>query len=1264
MNGALLWIAGLIVTLLAVLFAVPYAVDWNSYRGVFEEQATRMLGREVRVGGDVKLSLLPVPYVRFEKPRIAGAEFGEALFRAESFTMWLDLPTLVQGIFEAKQIELERPVLRLQIEEDGGGDWRTFRIEQAALPFVPREVALQSVRIREGVLAVHDVAGRPLTRIEIADGELSSPALEGPYRVRADVRWNGDVREVRASTAPPDPDGSTRLKVAVRAPQSGNSYTFDGRVVDLLGHPQLDGNLTAVIPVSSDPDRLRPTTAAGGDQASPAPAVLPRGVFEIRAAVNANAVSARLSDIAFSFEQNGQPQLLTGTAEASWQDRPVVRADLTSRWLDLDRIAAVAPDANALDAVRRLSTSVIGFLPTQAEAAARLSIDQANLAGELVSNFSVSLENSGAGLTIERFHAALPGGSRIDLSGSLSGSDTAEAFDGEILLRGANFSRFLGWAARGSPFADARSDASFSLSGNLKLGTGRLELTRASVDTGPNHLTGDVSYLWDGRRRLVLSLETDHADISGVLPGALGPDLLKAKLGTLAGANPGSGLTELVAGLAGADIGLRLRADALTDGTRVLHNVDADISVENGNLTIPGLRASTPEGFKLEVDGTVQNFAGEAVGSLHGVVEARTAGALTEALNIGVGELGADKRQWLAALAPLRLAFATRFGRQSNTGAEVRIDGTAHGQPLVATMLLDGGIMGWRNAPVDVLLTSDSPDVARIARGLLLGGTDGQDDSATSTGRFVLRAIGTPAEATTLHIQVAQDDLRLVLRGRGALRADAPLPTFDGELEITTARAARAFRLAGLPLPARAAQGGLNGKIGVTAGEAGLTLALSQLEIGETRLTGAVELSGSEGARRVDLDLNADRFSMPVLLALALDGSIDGLLISDLGELTEWQDRPFDLSNLEHVNGRVKLQADTLVLGQGFGLANAVLEAELEPGRITITKLEGQALGGAVSGAFKLEKTAAGAEMSGALGLWDLRLDRIKGASDAPIGAGRLQLSLQLKGQAVSPRALIPVLTGKGELQLKSARWERLSASAIETAADAVLTGETEPTGEPVRQILRTALASQPLELGDIEAPVEVGSGALRIASFSVDRPEAQVSNQTTLDLTELKVDSEWKLQPKASRGSTTPLPGISVIYVGPLRSLGSLEPRVVMDMLERELAVRGMERNVERLERLRREDEARARAEAERLEALEMERLRKLEELQGAGAQGPTIDVPFPFPVSPPAAGTPMPQRLIIEPETAPPAQTVAPRRATPKRSDAQWPEPDRPGI
>lgn len=1224
MNGALLWIAGAIVALLGALFAVPYAIDWNSYRGVFEAEASRMMGREVRVGGDVNLRLLPAPYVSFERPRIADEGIGEAFFRAESFTMWLALPSLVQGIFEAKQVELKRPVLRLQVDQEGGGNWGSFRIRPATLPFAPREVSLQSVKVTDGLLSLHGTDGEALARIEIADGELRAPALEGPYRLRADVMWNGEAREVRASTAPPDPDGSTRLKFAVRAPQSGNSYAFDGRVADLLSRPQLSGAVTALIPVSSAPQQ-RPAQAD-------ADTAVPHGAFEVRAAVSATAVSAKLSDISFSFEQNGQPQLLTGTAEASWTGRPVVKASLTSHWLDLDRVADVPAQADALEAVRRLTTSLTDFLPTQAEVAARISVDQANLAGDMVSGLLVAIENTGQGLKIKELRAGLPGGSRVDVTGSLTGAGTAEAFAGDILLRGANLGRFLGWAARGSQFAEVKSDSGFSIGARLNLGSGGLELRNASLDAGPNRLSGDLTYRWEGRRQLALTLETAHADVSALLPGALGPELLTARLGTLASAGPENSIASLLPRFAETDAHIRIRADVLTDGTRVLHDVDADVAIDNGRLTIPSLHASTPEGFNIDLDGEIRDLAGRPNGALRGVIAASTPTALAEGLGIGLADVDAEKRQWLANLAPLRLAFVNRFGQQGRSGgADFSVDGVVHDKPVVGTLVLNGGLTDWRSAPLDLMLASESADVARIARGLLLGGARSTEQTPLlQSGRVLLKAAGTAQDAAVI-LQIAGDELQLDLRGRGSLPKDKQ-PTFAGEMSIDATDANRAFRFAGLTLPTPSPGGKLEGKAAVTLGEAGLTFAVNKLELGDAHLTGEATLKGLGDARKLHLDLKADRISLPHLMSLALEGRNENSPLPDVAAILQWRDEPFDFSNLAHVNGRIRLHADALALGEGFALSDAVIEAELEPSRITITKLEGQALGGALSGAFKLEKTAAGAEMSGAFGLWDIRLDRITGVTGAPVGTGRLQLSLQISGQAVTPRALTSVLAGKGELELKSARWERLSPAAIESTADAVLAGRTTANGEALHQALRTALASAPLQLGDRKVSVQVGEGAIKIDTFTTETPKANVTNRTTIDLAELKIDSEWKFEPKAARGSTSPLPGMSVIFVGPLRSLASLEPRLIMDALERELAVRGMERDVEHLERLRREDEARAKAEAERLKALELE---QMQQMQGAGARSPTIDVPFPFPELP--SNTPAQQNMTIEPNMPP---------------------------
>ena len=85
MNNALLYLGGLLVVVLAALFSVPFFIDWNGYRGVFEEEASKVLGRDVRVGGAVNLRLLPTPYVRFEKVRLADTtgQTGEPFVRAK-----------------------------------------------------------------------------------------------------------------------------------------------------------------------------------------------------------------------------------------------------------------------------------------------------------------------------------------------------------------------------------------------------------------------------------------------------------------------------------------------------------------------------------------------------------------------------------------------------------------------------------------------------------------------------------------------------------------------------------------------------------------------------------------------------------------------------------------------------------------------------------------------------------------------------------------------------------------------------------------------------------------------------------------------------------------------------------------------------------------------------------------------------------------------------------------------------------------------------
>ncbi|HEY7552859.1 MAG TPA: AsmA family protein, partial [Hyphomicrobiaceae bacterium] len=161
MNNLLIAIAVFVITVMAALFAVPYFIDWNSYRSAFEEEAKNVIGRDVQVDGDVTLHLLPTPYLRVEKVRIADTStaLSEHFFKAESLSMKLSIAPLLRGVVEANEIEFQRPVLRVALDAAGAWNWQSFAQALRATGYMPANVTLTSLRVVDGVLALHGPDG-------------------------------------------------------------------------------------------------------------------------------------------------------------------------------------------------------------------------------------------------------------------------------------------------------------------------------------------------------------------------------------------------------------------------------------------------------------------------------------------------------------------------------------------------------------------------------------------------------------------------------------------------------------------------------------------------------------------------------------------------------------------------------------------------------------------------------------------------------------------------------------------------------------------------------------------------------------------------------------------------------------------------------------------------------------------------------------------------------------------------------------------------
>jgi hypothetical protein len=419
-NNLLIAIAVFVITVVAALFAVPHFIDWNSYRGLFEEEAKNVIGREVQVDGDVKLYLLPTPYFSLEKVRIAdtAGNLSEHFFKAESLSIKLSIAPLFRGLVEAHEIEFQRPVLRLALDSKGGWNWQSFAEALSAAGYMPANVALTSLRIRDGVLALHGSDGVEYARLDGLNGELSAPALPGPYRFRGEFGLVGTKREIRLATALPEADGSVPFRLSLRLPETNTSYLLDARAVDLMGKTRIKGNLTARLPL---PGRSLLGTGRAADGPEPEAGSEAREGFELKAAIEADAASASLADLTLTFEQSGRPQIVAGSMRAIWRKALDVDMDLSSRWMDLDRVLGTTEGLVSVDGIAKLAAWARELLPADGRARARLKIEQANLGGEPVGPVRLRLTQSARKLDVEDLRLGLPGGSYAELKGSLAG---------------------------------------------------------------------------------------------------------------------------------------------------------------------------------------------------------------------------------------------------------------------------------------------------------------------------------------------------------------------------------------------------------------------------------------------------------------------------------------------------------------------------------------------------------------------------------------------------------------------------------------------------------------------------------------------------------------------------------------------------------------------------------------------------------------------------------------------------------------------------
>lgn len=1177
MNSFLLFLAGLVALAMGMLFAVPYFVDWNDYRDVFEAQATKLIGRNVDVGGDVSLTLLPAPVLRFETINVADAKgsFDTPFAAAQSFTVWLSVPPLLRGSIVARSVEVDQPVINFRIAKDGSGNWSDIGGEAVDIPFIPKDVALNSVEISGATINFWRGKSEPDSIIEQLDGELSARSLQGPYKFTGQFTLDDKRRDLRFSTSRKDEKGEFRLKASMRSPEVKETYAINGGVSGLGTIPVFKGDFIARLA-----DETAPGKEEDADKKSEDKKDQNAAPFVIKSKLLAGFTGAQFNEVELVVTRNDKPQTVRGLLDVKFDKGLVVAGTFSSRWVDLDSWVGPGGDAppKLNVALAGLASEFLRRASAVREGTIKLFLDQAVLAGDLATNVQIMLSAADNKLEISRLSARLPGDNKLELEGSLARDERGVVFKGPVSVSGTTLSRLLRWVGVASEPSAATQPGEFLLKGDLIAGPGRLSLEQGEGNLFGSAFNGAFTYHGGAEGEVSVTLKSERMDLARVLGSNASAKSLwalfgasgKKKDGDSIKANANAPLSWLGNLRASADV--NIGAVSLTGLGESA--VEAKLSLAKGTLDIRQMNIAASSGVSIQAGGRLTGLGDKPKGNLTLALHAENGESLASLGEfLEMPNIAKSSTERLAAMTPVQVTAAIRSVEGASAGLDVQLEGSLGKSDLQLKLDLQGAPSQWSAS--QIALQSSLTNESGIQLLQQLRPHLKQSDLAmfkSGAGSLSLEASGVANAGLKTKIILNAGGANWTTQGTYRVEDDSN--TYSGTTAISAGSTAAGLALIGI----RVAPGHGSEPASISAGvesNGGVTR-LSQVKgtLGGASFSGEGQLDMAKDRPVITARITADKASLPYLLAPMVAWQTNGVNSQEIRGVSDvesyWPEVPFNTGLLGSADGSFSLESERLQLTSGLVLKDAKMKASLSDGVLRVSALGGRLYGGTFTASGELATRGGGMALDAKVKASGLRLEQVTGTKkgDALVNAPT-DLTIYLKGEGLTPRGLASGLSGRGKLELGAGKINGFSLGAAHAVASSAQLEKSEAGVDEAELGRRVAenLKNSEMSFSPINAPFTVSNGILEFDKIALSDADGRVTVASYLQLSSLELDSEWALQ--AAESTNGAKPRVSLVFSGALKDIGKLQPRIDTTGLARYVTIRKMEKDVERLEKL-----------------------------------------------------------------------------------------------
>lgn len=661
---------------LVTILVAPSFVNWNTYRGQLARAISEAAGREVTIGGDLDLAVLPSPYLSARSVRVANVEGAVEpdMIRMAELRLRLAVAPLLRGLVSLTSVTLVEPEIALETTPQGRSSWSFAKAEDGLsgspdgsgrpfrAPFF--DIAVERIAIIDGVLAWRR-AGGAAERLDALDAEIRSSGPASGYRVSGKTRYRdipltftGIVGRIAGDTPVPVtatfalPEGAATLKTTLR---------LNATEPNAVGSIELTAASAAAMARA-----VRPGMAA----------TLPDRPLTIESALEADGQRIDLAELKLRLgETTGE-----GTVAVDLAETPMVTAAIAFPMFDLDSLLAAADSASDGEdraaASQPESTIGAGF-PTGVTARLEFSADRIRLRGGLLRDGRLSASLEEGTVALSNAAARLPGGTNVSVSGTATAGEGGIGFTGELAAAADNLRAALVWTGIEDAVIPRDRLRGFSFTSGVAVTPETVQLTDITARLDATRMTGGVAIARRSRPSFGLRLSLDRLNLDDYLP--VTEDAADRLESTGAGSEAGDSV------FGKFDANVDISVDTLSWRGETARNVRLDGRIFKGDATVRSLSASDLAGAAIELAGRLDRLSGTPTGDFDVSVDGRDPTRFARLL--GVTDGGAARQFGRFAIE----------GHVTGTVERLMVDGTM--KALGGNIAAEGHVASIRSDP-------------------------------------------------------------------------------------------------------------------------------------------------------------------------------------------------------------------------------------------------------------------------------------------------------------------------------------------------------------------------------------------------------------------------------------------------------------------------------------------------------------------------------------------------------------------------------------